>query len=52
MRLWSRRFHDLGRLRTQLLCRLHTVLCELVPGGFGKKLTATHAAAILDSVTA
>jgi transposase len=52
MRLWSRRFHDLGRLRTQLLCRLHTVLCELVPGGFSKKLTAQHATAILDSVTA
>src|SRR4051794_2263079 len=51
MRLWSRRFHDLGRSRTQLLCRLHTVLCELVPGGFSKKLTARHAVAILDSVS-
>jgi len=33
MRVWARRYHDLGRLRTQLLCRLHAVLCELVPGG-------------------
>ncbi len=29
MRVWSRRFHDLGRLRTQLLCRLHALLCDL-----------------------
>jgi len=32
MRVWARRYHDLGRLRTQAVCRLHTVLCELVPG--------------------
>jgi transposase len=51
MRIWSRRYHDLGRLRTQLLCRLHAVLCELVPGGFAKKLTVAHAVAILDRVT-
>jgi transposase len=52
MRVWSRRFHDLARLRTQLLCRLHAVLCELVPGGFAKKLTLAHAEAILDRVVA
>jgi transposase len=52
MRLWSRRYHDLGRLRTQLLCRLHTLLCELVPGGFPRELTAGHTVAILDRVTA
>ena len=51
MRIWSRRYHDLGRLRTQLLCRLHAVLCELVPGGFAKKLTVAHAVAILDRIT-
>ena len=34
MRVWARRYHDLGRLRTQAVCRLHAVLCELVPGGF------------------
>ena len=39
MRVWARRYHDLGRLRTQAVCRLHAVLCELVPGG------ATQAAA-------
>src|SRR6266550_6125743 len=50
MRLWSRRYHDLGRLRTQLLCRLHAVLCELVPGGFGKELTAGQAIDVLDGI--
>jgi transposase len=52
MRVWSRRFHDLGRLRTQLLCRLHAVLCELVPGGFPKELTVGQAIAVLDAVRA
>ena len=50
MRVWARRYHDLGRLRTQLLCRLHAVLCELVPGGFGKELTAGQAIEILDRI--
>ena len=26
MRVWSRRYHDLGRLRTQAVCRLHALL--------------------------
>lgn len=42
MRVWSRRYHDLGRLRTQVICRLHTVLCELVPGGVRKQLRTSH----------
>ena len=29
----SKRHRDLGRLRAQVACRLHAVLCELVPGG-------------------
>src|SRR6476469_7353700 len=33
MRVWARRYHDLARLRTQVVCRLHAVVCELVPGG-------------------
>src|SRR5262245_17726762 len=31
--VWSKRHRDLGRTRTQVVCRLHAVLCELVPGG-------------------
>jgi len=41
MRVWARRYHDLARLRTQVVCRLHAVVCELVPGGVRKYLRAT-----------
>jgi hypothetical protein len=34
----------LGRTRTQVVCRLHAVLCELVPGGVRKAITAGRAA--------
>jgi transposase len=37
LRLWARRYRDLGSARTQPVCRLHAVQCELVPGGFAKK---------------
>ena len=46
LRLWARRYRDLGSLRTQLVCRLHAVLCELMPGGFGKRITAAPAAVV------
>jgi transposase len=32
LKIWSKRHRDLGRARTQVACRLHAVLCELVPG--------------------
>ena len=45
LKLWSKRRRDLGRLRTQVVCRLHSVLCDLVPGGHPKKeITAAQAA--------
>jgi transposase len=50
LRVWSRRYRDLGSLRTQVVCRLHAVLCELVPGGFSKQMTAGQAIAVLDSL--
>jgi transposase len=52
MRIWARRYHDLGRLRTQAVCRLHTVLCELVPGGVGKQLRTSQAVAIVAGIVA
>lgn len=51
MKLWSRRYHDLGSLRTQLVCRLHAVLCDLVPGGFARRISAAQAIQVLDSLT-
>jgi transposase len=50
MKLWAKRRRDLGSARTQVACRLHAVLCELVPGGVAKDITAGHAAAVLDGV--
>ena len=32
LKVWSKRYRDLGRARTQVACRLHQVLCELIPG--------------------
>jgi transposase len=52
LKIWAKRHRDLGRARTQVVCRLHAVLCELVPGGVSKRITATHAARVLEQVTA
>jgi transposase len=51
LKVWSRRHRDLGRSRTQVVCRLHAVLCELVAGGVAKEITAGHAARLLGSIT-
>ena len=37
--------------RTQVACRLHAVLCELLPGGVSRHITAGQAAQILQSIT-
>jgi transposase len=50
LKVWSKRHRDLSRARNQVACRLHAVLCELVPGGFGKEITAGQAARVLDAV--
>jgi transposase len=52
MRVWARRYHDLARLRTQAVCRLHTVLCELVPGGVRKQLRTSQAIAVVEAIAA
>jgi transposase len=52
LRVWSRRYRDLGRLRTQVMCRLHTVLCEMTPGDFGKEISAEQATRALAGITA
>ena len=49
LRVWSRRHRDLGRAKNQVACRLHAVLCELVPGGVPEEITAAQATRILQS---
>ena len=46
LKVWSKRHRDLGRARNQVACRLRAVLCELVPGGIPKEITAAKAAAV------
>jgi transposase len=50
LKIWSRRYHDLGRNRTRAACRLHAALCELVPGGIGREITVAAAPAVLNQV--
>ena len=45
------RYRDLGRARTQVACRLHQVLCELIPGGVPGEITAGRAGQVLASIT-
>ena len=51
LKIWSKRYRDLGRTRTQVVCRLHAVLCELVPGGLSRPIYASCAARILGQIT-
>jgi transposase len=51
LKVWSKRHRDLGRTRTQVVCRLHAVLCELVPGGVPKAITAGQATRLLGSLS-
>ena len=51
LKVWSKRHRDLGQARTQVACRLHQVLCELIPGGVPGQITAGQAAHLLDAIT-
>jgi len=51
LKIWSKRYKDLSRTRTQVACRLHQVLCELIPGGVPGQITAGQSAHILGSIT-
>jgi transposase len=51
LKVWSKRHRDLARLRNQVACRLHAVLCDLVPGGISKEISAAQAARILEQAS-
>jgi transposase len=51
IKIWARRHRDLSRARNRIACRLHAVLCELVPGGFAKEITAGQANQALAGIT-
>ena len=50
LKIWAKRHRDLSRSRNQVVCRLHAVLCDLVPGGVSKRITAGQAARVLEQV--
>ena len=50
LKVWAKRHRDLSRSRNQVVCRLHAVLCELVPGGVSKQIHAAAAARLLDQI--
>jgi transposase len=51
LKVWAKRHRDLGRTRNQVACRLHAVLCDLVPGGHQKEISAAQATKILENLT-
>jgi hypothetical protein len=50
LKVWAKRHRDLSRARNQVACRLHAVLCDLVPGGVADEITAGRAARILGQI--
>ena len=52
LRMLATRHHQLGRLRTQAVCRLHAILSSLVPGGVSDTMSVARAETVLASVRA
>lgn len=48
LKVWAKRYRDLSRSRNQVVCRLHAVLCDLIPGGVSKQIRAAAAARVLE----
>jgi transposase len=52
LRLLADRHHDLTAQRTRVICRVHALLCLLIPGGRPRSLQASAARAALRDVRA
>ena len=52
MKVWIRRRQYLARTRTRVVNQLHALLCELVPGGFAREISAPQAAMVLETLSA
>jgi transposase len=50
MRLWAKRQRDLTARRTQVVCRLHAVLCELIPGGVPGQIHSAMVIKVLEAI--
>ena len=51
LKLWVRRHREVSRQRSnRLVCHLHAVLCDLIPGGFATEITVGRAAIVIDQL--
>ncbi len=48
MKVWAKRHRDLSRQHNRVACRLHSVLCDLVPGGIAGEISPAQATRLLD----
>jgi transposase len=49
MKLWTKRHRELSAARTRAVCRLHAVLCDLIPGGVRKRISAPMVVRLLEN---
>jgi transposase len=47
----ARRHSQIAWARNKAVCRLHALVCELVPGGIGKELVVSQASRLLEELT-
>ena len=50
MKVWAKRHRDLSRQHNRVACRLHSVLCDLVPGGVAGEISPAQATRLLDEL--
>ena len=50
MKVWAKRHRDLSRQHNRVACRLHSVLCDLVPGGITGEISPAQATRLLDGI--
>lgn len=50
MKVWAKRHRDLSRQHNRVACRLHSVLCDLVPGGIAGEISPAHATRLLEEL--
>jgi transposase len=51
LRLLSKRNTDIGRQRSRVVSRLHSLLVELAPGGIAREINVSNATAFLDGIS-
>ena len=50
LKVWAKRHRGLSRHHNRVACRLHSVLCDLVPGGIATEISPGQATRLLDGL--